>query len=64
VAASATTVSYTVTFSESVTGVDASDFTLTATGNASGTIASVTGSGATYTVTINTLGGDGTCGWT
>ncbi|SHN44159.1 Ig-like domain (group 3) [Duganella sacchari] len=59
VAASATTVSYTVTFSESVTGVDASDFTLTSTGNASGTIASVTGSGATYTVTINTLGGDG-----
>ncbi|MGV0990533.1 beta strand repeat-containing protein, partial [Limnohabitans sp.] len=57
---SATSVSYTVTFSESVTGVDASDFALTATGTASGSIASVTGSGTTYTVTVNTLAGDGT----
>jgi hypothetical protein len=57
---SASSVSYTVTFSESVTGVDASDFTLTATGTADGTIASVSGSGSTYTVTVNTLSGDGT----
>ncbi|RZJ08411.1 MAG: hypothetical protein EOP39_13915, partial [Rubrivivax sp.] len=56
----ATSVTYTVTFDQAVTGVDASDFALTATGSASGTIASVTGSGTTYTVTVNTLSGDGT----
>ncbi|HEX7984617.1 MAG TPA: Ig-like domain-containing protein, partial [Duganella sp.] len=60
VAASATSVSYTVTFSQSVTGVDANDFTLTASGTAAGTIQSVTGSGDTYTVTVNGIGGDGT----
>ena len=60
VAGSATSVAYTVTFSEAVTGVDASDFTLTGTGNASGSISNVSGSGTTYTVTVNTLGGDGT----
>ncbi|WEM94593.1 Ig-like domain-containing protein [Telluria mixta] len=59
-AGSATSVDYTVTFSESVTGVDASDFALTATGTASGTIASVSGSGTTYTVTVGSLAGDGT----
>ena len=60
VAASATSVSYTVTFSQSVTGVDASDFTLTASGTAAGTIQSVSGSGDTYTVTVNGISGDGT----
>jgi hypothetical protein len=60
VAASAATVAYTVTFSESVTGVDASDFALTATGTASGSIASVSGSGSSYTVTVGGLSGDGT----
>ena len=61
VATAATSVDYTVTFSESVTGVDAGDFTLTAaTGNASGSIANITGSGTTYTVTVNSLSGDGT----
>ena len=60
VAGAATSVDYTVTFSESVTGVDASDFALTATGTASGTVASVSGSGTTYTVTVDTLAGDGT----
>ncbi|SEN49346.1 protein of unknown function [Duganella sp. CF517] len=60
VAASATSVSYTVTFDQSVTGVGASDFALTASGTATGTIASVSGSGATYTVTVNGIGGDGT----
>jgi gliding motility-associated-like protein len=52
-------VQYTVTFSEAVTGVDPTDFTLTGTG-VTGTIASVTGSGSTYTVTVNTISGDGT----
>lgn len=60
IAASATSASYTVTFSESVTGVDISDFVLTASGSASGAIASVSGVGATYTVTVNSLAGDGT----
>lgn len=61
VAASTTSVNYTVTFSENVSGVDASDFTLTPTGTASGSIASVTQVNAsTYTVTVNALSGDGT----
>jgi hypothetical protein len=57
---SAASVSYTVTFDQSVTGVNASDFTLSATGTASGSIASVIGSGTTYTVVVNSLSGDGT----
>jgi len=60
VAGSATSVDYTVTFSESVTSVDASDFSLTTTGTATGTIASISGSGTTYTVTVNSITGDGT----
>jgi hypothetical protein len=57
----ASSVDYTVTFAEGVSGVDASDFTLTATGTASGSVASVTQVNAsTYTVTVNTLSGDGT----
>ena len=60
VPAAASSVVYTVTFSQAVTGVDAGDFTLTPTGNASGTIASVSGSGDSYTVTVTGLSGDGT----
>jgi hypothetical protein len=60
VQASASSVSYTVTFSESVTGVDASDFSLAASGTASGSITAVSGSGSTYTVTVDSLAGDGT----
>ncbi|WP_244492524.1 Ig-like domain-containing protein, partial [Aureimonas sp. AU22] len=60
VPASATSVSYTVTFSESVTGVDTTDFRLVTIGTATGTINSVTGSGSTYTVTVDALAGDGT----
>ncbi|MFT3858106.1 MAG: Ig-like domain-containing protein [Aquabacterium sp.] len=55
-----TSISYTVTFDQAVTGVDTSDFTLTATGTASGNVASVSGSGTTYTVVVNTISGDGT----
>ncbi len=58
--ANGSSVSYTVTFSESVTGVDASDFTLTTTGSASGTITGISGSGTTYTVTVTGLAGYGT----
>ena len=54
-----TVVAWTVTFDQSVTGVDASDFSLTTqAGVATGlTIANVTGSGTTWTVTANTGGG-------
>ena len=53
----ADTVSYTVTFNESVTGVDTSDFAASGIDGAS--IASVTGSGTTYTVVVSTGGGSG-----
>ena len=53
-------VQYTATFSETVSGVDTSDFTLTTTGTAAGTIESVTPiNGGTYTVTVNSLSGNG-----
>ncbi|MBZ0105779.1 MAG: DUF11 domain-containing protein [Sulfuricella denitrificans] len=49
------TVSWTVVFDYAVTGVDAGDFALIQAGGASGaSIASVTGSGTTWTVTANT----------
>ena len=54
---------FTVTFNQSVTGVDAADFNLVATGTvANGTISSVTGSGATYTVNVTGITGSGTLG--
>ncbi len=56
----AASVDYTVTFSESVTGVDASDFALTTTGISGASIANVSGSGDTWTVTVNTGTGEGT----
>ena len=58
----AASVSWTVLFSESVTGVDASDFAL-GTGAVTGaTITAVSGSGSQYTVTANTGTGNGTLG--
>ena len=57
----ASSVQYAVTFNESVTNVLAADFTLAADG-ATGTIASVSGSGSTYTVTVNNVSGNGTLG--
>ncbi len=60
---SATSVSWSVTFSASVTGVDASDFTLVQGGGVSGaSIISVTGSGTSWTVTADTGSGNGTLG--
>src|SRR5215211_2248160 len=54
-------VSWTVTLSESVTGVDTTDFALGNAGLAgSPAITTVTGSGATYTVTATTGTGSGT----
>ncbi|MFC0252221.1 Ig-like domain-containing protein [Massilia consociata] len=55
---SATSVEFTVTFSESVTGVDLSDFTLAGDG-VSGDLVSLRGSGSTYTVTVDNISGDG-----
>ncbi|ATC63708.1 hypothetical protein CMV30_06930 [Nibricoccus aquaticus] len=56
----AASIDYTVTFSETVTGVDTSDFSLTPSGTAAGAIASISGSTSTYTVTVNSVTGDGT----
>ncbi len=58
----ASSVDFTVTFSESVTGVDTGDFTIDAPAGKAVTGASVTdvsGSGDTYTVTVDTGSGDG-----
>jgi hypothetical protein len=52
-------VDFTVTFSEAVTSVDASDFVLTTSGVTGASITNVSGSGTTYTVTVNTGSGDG-----
>ncbi|HET9908415.1 MAG TPA: choice-of-anchor Q domain-containing protein [Anaerolineales bacterium] len=53
-------VDFTVTFSLPVTGVDATDFQLVTTGVTGASITGVSGSGTSYTVTVNTGSGDGT----
>ncbi|MCU7975326.1 tandem-95 repeat protein [Shewanella sp. SW36] len=58
--AAATSVNFTVTFNESVTGVSTDDFALGITGTANGTIASVSGSGSSFTVTVSGIVGNGT----
>ena len=57
---SASSVDFTVTFSEAVSGVDATDFSLTTTGVTGTSISGVSGSGDTYTVTVDTGSGNGT----
>ncbi|MDF3864842.1 DUF4347 domain-containing protein [Pseudomonas denitrificans (nom. rej.)] len=55
------TLNYTVTFSEAVSGVDTSDFTLNSTGSAVGTISSIVQIDArTYRVQVSAVSGDGT----
>ena len=57
----ATSVQWTVTFSEPVIGVDVSDFALVSTGTLSGgSVTNVSGSNSTYTATANTGTGEGT----
>ena len=57
----AASVKFNVTFSESVTGVDAGDFTLTTTDSVSGAaVIGVSGLDSVYTVTVNTGNGPGT----
>jgi hypothetical protein len=53
-------VDFTVTFSEIVTGVGPGDFALTTTGVSSATVSGVSGSGSSYTVSVNTGSGNGT----
>ena len=55
-------VDFTITFSVSVTGVDISDFSLTTSGVSGATISGVSGSGSSYTVSVNTGSGEGTIG--
>ncbi|WP_200911945.1 SprB repeat-containing protein, partial [Pedobacter sp. Hv1] len=54
-----TSVDFVVTFSENVSGVDMSDFTITSTGITSPSVTAVSGSNTTRTVTVNTGTGDG-----
>ncbi|MCA8917546.1 MAG: hypothetical protein KDB32_00505 [Planctomycetes bacterium] len=56
----ASSVDFTVTFSEVVTGVITGAFSLDTTGVASAFISSLSGSGTTRTVSVNTGTGDGT----
>jgi hypothetical protein len=56
----ASSVDFTVTFSEAVTDVDASDFHLAVTGVTGTSITNVIGSGTTRTVTVSTGSGNGT----
>ncbi|HLO32066.1 MAG TPA: C39 family peptidase [Anaerolineales bacterium] len=53
-------VDFTVTFTKSATGVDAGDFALTTSGVSGTGITGVAGSGASYTVSVNTGSGNGT----
>nr|GFC00267.1 hypothetical protein [Tanacetum cinerariifolium] len=50
----ASTVAYTVTFANTVTGVNTSNFTVNSTNLTGASVASVAESGASYTVTVNT----------
>lgn len=55
-----TSVNFTITFSENVTGVNASDFAVTTTGVSGATLNGISGSGSNYTVIVNTGSGNGT----
>jgi hypothetical protein len=55
-----TTLDYQVQFNKNVTSLLTSDFAITTTGTATASIASITGAGSTYTVTVNAIAGDGT----
>ena len=59
---SAGSVSFAVTFSEPVYGVDSADFSLAQIGVTGAAITSMTGSGATCTVVVSTGTGSGTLG--
>jgi hypothetical protein len=56
----ASSVTYQVVFAQSVTNVNATDFTLTTSGLSGASVSNVSGSGTTYLVTVNTGSGNGT----
>jgi hypothetical protein len=56
----AAAVKFAVAFSENVTDVNTNDFLLTTSGVTGANMTNVSGSGATYTVTVNTGSGNGT----
>ncbi len=58
-APNATGIDYTVVFDEAVTGVDLADFSLAATGSATGALAGVSGAGNTWTVSVSGISGNG-----
>jgi len=60
--AGATTVSFTVTFSETVTGVDAGDFAVALSGVTTSALVVTQVSGSVYTVTIDGIAGVGSLG--
>jgi len=55
-----TSVNFTVTFSESVTGVDITNFNLTTSGVSGAAVSGFSGSGSSYTATVSTGTGNGT----
>jgi hypothetical protein len=57
---SSPTAAFTVTFEQSVIGVDVNDFQIISTGISGAQVTSSSGSGTTYTVTVNTGTGNGT----
>ena len=60
-AGNATSVTFTVAFTEAASNITTDDFSLTTTGSAAGTIASVSASsGTSVTVTVNSISGAGT----
>lgn len=59
-ASTSSTLTYQLTFSESVTGVNSGDFATATTGAASASVGTVSGSGASYTIVVNYSGGSGT----
>ncbi|WP_419189032.1 SdrD B-like domain-containing protein [Stieleria marina] len=52
-------VAFDVTFDESVSGVDATDFAIAASGPTGATVSGVSGSGSTYQIVVSTGSGDG-----
>ncbi|MFN9743208.1 MAG: beta strand repeat-containing protein, partial [Acidobacteriota bacterium] len=60
--AGGTTINYTVTFSEPVTGVTAANFGITGTGSNGATVGTPTGSGTTWTIPVTVGTATGTVG--
>jgi hypothetical protein len=57
---SASSLPFTITFSEPVTGLDATDFALSTTGSVLANFGVISGGPTTYTVNVNILSGQGT----